>query len=642
LKLRTIAMGVGLAGALALGYWLGVHREARRSAPTDNRSTAVTPTASAGSDSVLQPNPAAAKVVEEARAEHFTEFHTVQEVLALPSAFARREALYTIAGRADLRGLDALIAEAKNLSNPADRVAALEVLYLSYVERDPQRALRSALALPDSEARNDSLSRVGAAWARIAPQAAFQQAGLEADTAARTTLQNAIVRTWAALDPEEAFVSVAALSSSVQRTHLLQWTAGELVRQDPQRAAELFEKLKPSDSDRLQYALVSEWAHNDVRAAARWVTSQPRQRLTMLALSVAPVYAAQFPAEGLDWASRVDRSRSGGLWAQALTGLVDRDPDAALQLAFGTKAYRRRALAINSVVSAIAARDPALAIRHLEKLPAGEARSQIAIQIATQMAQTEPAAAVAWIAGLGDRNARTNGLHMIGEQLAQRNIELAVELTEQIPAESRARWVASIGNAYAQDSVDGALQWMRKYEALPGYSQVLPEFLWNLASQDADTAFEFAAGIADDGQRDNAIQTVVNAVAMQSPSDAAKWIDRIQDDGLQRSAVGQVTAGWVRFDSEAARKWVLSLDSSALRDSGLVQLVNVGSIEEIEPVLAQIQSPDLRVEAVFQAAFRLAGEDPQGARTLLRRHPLDPPHQQRFETVFKQRYGKSW
>ena len=96
-------MGAGLAGALALGYWLGAHRDERQSASTDNGPTAAAPITSAGSDSALQPNPAAAKVVEQARAEHFTKFHSVQDVLALPSAFARREALYTIAGRADPR-----------------------------------------------------------------------------------------------------------------------------------------------------------------------------------------------------------------------------------------------------------------------------------------------------------------------------------------------------------------------------------------------------------------------------------------------------------------------------------------------------------------------------------------------------------
>ncbi len=334
MRLRTLVIGAGLAGALSLGYWLGAHRGERLSAPNSNGPVAAAPTASAGADRALQSNPAAAKLVEEARAKHFTEFHTVQEILTLPSAFARREALYAIAGRADSTELGALITEAKKLSNAAERDAALDVLYLRYVEHDPLTALQSALALPDSEARNDSLRRVGAAWARIAPQAAFQQAGLEADPATRTILRDAIVRAWASQDAAAAFVNVAALPAGVQREQLLQSTTKELARQDPQRAVDLVGKLKASDSDRLLPVLASEWAHNDLRAAAQWIESQPRQRIGMLGYYIAPAYVAQFPAEALEWATRVDRSRIGESGPSPWGDWRTRIPDTALQLAY--------------------------------------------------------------------------------------------------------------------------------------------------------------------------------------------------------------------------------------------------------------------------------------------------------------------
>ena len=337
MKLRTVVMGAGLAGALAVGYWLGAHREERRSASTHNGPTATAPTTSAGLDSALQPNPAAAKVVEQARAEHFAEFHSVQDALALPSVFARREALYTIAGRAGPRDLEALIAEAKALANPGERAAALEVLYLSYVERDLQRALQSALALPDSEARNEELARVGDAWARIAPQAAFQQAGFEADPSARAALQNAIVYAWASKDAAAAFTSVVALPAGAQRDQLLRWTTRELAPQHPQRAAELIEPLKPSDTDTLYAVLSYEWARSDVRAAAGWLAEQPRPRRATVGYYIATSYGARFPAEALEWASRIDQGRNGGLWYATLVGVSEQDPEAALQLAAGLR-----------------------------------------------------------------------------------------------------------------------------------------------------------------------------------------------------------------------------------------------------------------------------------------------------------------
>ncbi len=643
MKLRTVVMGAGLAGALALGYWLGAHRAQSHFAPTSNPIPAATPTESSPSDLIAASTPAATRVVEKARAEHFTALHSVQEILALPSAFARREALYAVAGRADLRELDALIAEARNLSNAADRSAALDVLYLRYVERDPLRALQSALSRPDSEDRNDNVARVGAAWARIAPDAAFQQAELETDAPIRTTLQNAIVHAWASQDAVAAFARVNALPAGVQRDQLLTWTTRELARQDPQGAAELIAKLVPADMDALNRVLASEWATSDPRAAARWIESRPRQSIGTLAYTVAPLYAAQFPAEALEWASRLDRSRNGRLWSQALVGVANQDPEAALQAVIGVKDAARRSTALGAVIAAIAERDPALAIRHLEKLPMGEARSQVVAQIALQIAQTDPDAAVSWLKGINDRGGRTQGLHQIGDQIAQRDVEAAVRLLDEIPPEARGHWISQIAIAYMQYDVDAAVQWMKRNET--ALSRGNSQAMWYLSVRDPDAAFRLADGLSDEQQRDRALQSVISNAAATSPDVAAKWIDEIRDEDGKRNAVSQVAARWVALDPDAARKWVLSLDSSALRDPALIQLIGATAtdIDEIDPLLGQIQSPNLRMDAVLQAALRLTAEDPQAAQAFLRRHPLDPPRQQQFEAMAKQQgYGKGW
>lgn len=645
MNLRTVVIGAVFAGGLALGYWFGTHRAQPRLAPPDSATIAGSPAISTNPSVPTQMSAAATKIVEEARAQHFEELHNVQDVFTLPSAFARREALYAIGGRADARELAALITEANNLPNPADRAAALDVLYLRYVERDAQTALQSALKVQEPQARSEALTRVGTAWGGISPEAAFQRAELEPDPAVRAILQGAILRTWALQNPEEAFSHVMALprmglSRNILRFNLIQPIVREFARQNPKRAMEVLTSLKSPDAVNIQPLLAMEWARNDVRAAAEWVATQPRQRFSQLAYAVAPLYAAQFTSEGLEWADRMDRGRSGNLWAQALVGLVDRDPDMALQLAMGAKDPRRRTMAISAVVGALAWQDPTLAMRYYEKVPPGNARTQIAMQLAAQLAQTEPAAAVAWLSEIPDRNARLNGFNQIGEQLAQQNVELAVELVDQVPAENRAQWIASIGNAYAQENVEAAIRWMRKNESTAGYSHLQQQFVWNLASQDPDAALEFASGISDEKQRDMVLQNGVGAVAQQSPDDAVKWIDSIRDDEMQRGAVGQLASTWVQIDPEAARKWVLSLGSSTMRDAGLSQLVAAGPVEEIEALLGQIQSPDAKMNAVFQTALRLAQEDPQAARTLLRRHPLDPQRQQNLESMLTQTYGK--
>ena len=361
---------------------------------------------------------------------------------------------------------------------------------------------------------------------------------------------------------------------------------------------------------------------------------------------VAVAYAAQYPAEALEWAQRVDRLRlsgSGGLFAQALAGVAEQEPDMALQLALDTRGPTQE-WAVSSVINAIAGQDPQLAMRYLEKMPAGQNRSQVATQIALRWAQSDPGAAIAWLGSLGDRNARQNGFSQIGAELAQRDIETAVRLTDQIPADSRAMWIANVANGYAQYDVEAAVQWMKKSQSAPGYPQALPSFLWTLAQQDPDAAFSFATQAGDDDrERDQAIASVVQAAAQQTPATAAKWIAHISDENIRRAAVTQVVGQWAAYDLSGARKWASSLDTGLLRDAALTSLIaySSSSLEEVEPLIMQIQSGDARMEAVMQAALRLSSEDPEAARDLLRRHPLDPPHQQQLDT-FRQRAGKGW
>jgi hypothetical protein len=637
-KARTIVTAIaGLAALLAAAY---VYKVQRQPPPTLAEAPAPSLAAPAAAAPVaIAPDRQALAVVEQARAQHFEELKTVAEVFALPSAFARREALYALAGRAQPRELEALIAEAEALTNPADRAAALDVLYLSYVERDPKGALQSVTRLPDSDARRQRLLRIGAALARVAPAAALQEVALEADPGIRNTLQTAIVYSWAAQDAARAFDSVVSMPTGWQREQLLRWTTRELVRQDPQGAAERIAKLKPSDTDTLYQVLAYEWARRDVRSAAQWLAAQPKQRRSGLGYYIAPVYAAQYPAEALEWAQRVDRTRGRYIWSQVLAGIAEQDPDAALQLATSVKSLPQRMNAISTIVGSLAGRDPELAIRYLDKLPSGETRSMLNMQIAWQLAQSDPSAAINWLTSLKDSNARMNGFMQIGQQLASRDADAAAHLLEEIPDDFQGRWVSMVASGYMQYDVDAAIEWMKGNETVRGYAEARREFSTNLAAQDPEAAFEFAVRGTDGPQRDQAISSIVGAVSGQAPEQAARWAEEIADDTLRKSAMAQVASNWSFYDMPAAHRWVMSLDSSALRDTCLSQMVTAAagrSLDAAEPLLAEIQSLDVRMNAVVTVAMNLAFHDMDAARALLRRYPLDPQHQQQFESMVKQ------
>ena len=55
------------------------------------------------------------------------------------------------------------------------------------------------------------------------------------------------------------------------------------------------------------------------------------------------------------------------------------------------------------------------------------------------------------------------------------------------------------------------------------------------------------------------------------------------------------------------------------------------------PLINQIQAPERRSHAVLMAAMQLSQSDMEGARTLLRRYPLDPARQRQFDDFVQRR-----
>ncbi len=64
------------------------------------------------------------------------------------------------------------------------------------------------------------------------------------------------------------------------------------------------------------------------------------------------------------------------------------------------------------------------------------------------------------------------------------------------------------------------------------------------------------------------------------------------------------------------------------------------SADDALAFIDQIQSQDQRMTAVLHTAERLHWSDPEEARTLLRRHPLDPQRQQQLESMLQHQSGR--
>jgi hypothetical protein len=573
------------------------------------------------------------------------------DALGKPSRFARSQALLEIAATSDVPTLYALAADADGLEASLDRHETLQAVLTRLFELDPQNApkqvMSETLAQASSPKRNEKLGSIGNAWAMAAPETAWAYSRTIADPAARATFEQSVINAWSMAEPEAAFASVVAMPANDRKDRLLRQVATAMVRADPRRAVEVASGVNRADRRMALWTIVSEWGQHDPQAAAQWLEANPgKVNREMVTYRIAARYGAVNPVEALAWAQRVERGsnarhRSPTLVGLVLTGYAEENPEDALRLALGLDAGDQRNAAVGAVLGVIARRDPGYAMANLDKLPKGQQRSHAIINIAMQVSRSDPRAAVEWIKTAEEEGNNEHGpsvVSTLGHMLADSDPETAMSLTEQIPEKSRGDWIVAVAAAYARQDPEAALRWARQYQNDPGYPRVTADLAALVADSDPQAAMDFASSVLDARERDRTIARVVQQMSHQDPALAARWIERVKDDQQRLQAIGNTAMQWAHTDSSAARKWVMSLPSGASRDQGITALMRTGALpsDQAETLIGQIQSPQQRMDAVLGIVVHLAHSAVDGARTLLRRHPLDPQRQERLTAQLRE------
>ena len=502
---------------------------------------------------------------------------------------------------------------------------------------DPADSLDAVLDLPDSGKRRVGLARLGETWARGAPGDAWQEALRVGDSKARLPLLRAIAAEWVQQEPARAFASVAELPPGWDRHQLLQQVCAEIARYDPQLALDLVAKNGLADADSYRGIIVDEWSRTNPADAARWIERQNPTLQMQLAHRVAGAYVGQNPQEALDWALRMGRSRAQHVWAYMLSQMAEYDPREALRIALAAENSAQRSTALSSVLPVIAKSDPALAMSTLEKLPAGSMRWQTISMIAHELSQTSVASAVDWLSSLDDAVSR-QAWSSVGGSLAFRDPDAAAELLDRVPREARSQWIASVAGAYAQSDPAKAVEWVKKFADEPGYTMIVQQVAMNASGNDPETALDIIGHLAEGQRRERIIASMLPMIAHQQPELVARVLENFTDADAREQAINQVAATWAQFDLPAARKWVTSMPAGATRDHALTNIIGnaAQSDEDVLSLLGLIQSPEIRQNAVLNAAVQLGANNPEALRALLRRYPLDPRYQQHLERMLEQ------
>jgi hypothetical protein len=548
------------------------------------------------------------------------------------SEFAHRQALYATAGEADRTQLDAMIADAKALPDGSKRRNTLEILLLRYAELDVDGALRYAM-----ETDRETAAHLVAKLSAVVPDRAWEHSIRTREPSERFAYLNAVVSSWAVQEPQRAFAKVAELPADWQRRELLERAAAEIAGRDPRLAIELVGTMEPTTAASLLDLVASVWAENDPAAAGRWVESNPRAKQGRLAYRVADAYVAQKPTEALQWALRLSTTPRRFLWSYMLGQMAAYDPYEALQLAQDAEGPAQHAQAMGNILGSIARTNPTLAMSHLMKLPGGEQRSEILSQIANSVAATTPDAALSWLNEIDDKRMQLQAASMLGYALSRRDVEAAAQLLDRVPKETRASWIQQVAMAYADADFEKGRQWVRRHASES--AEITGQFAQAVASRDPEQALQMVGEVVDDKERDRLLAGMLPPLAEHAPETAARWAERVTNDAAREQAVAVVAGTWAQYDLSAARKWVLALDAGPARDQGLSTLVmrSGAAVDDMLPIISEIQTPERRMHAVLMTAMRLSQSDPDSTRTLLRRYPLDPQRQRQLDEYMQRR-----
>ena len=572
---------------------------------------------------------------EQHREASYRELSTVQEIYELPTEFARREALYALAGRSDAEAVQALIFDANRISDEIDRNAALNVLFFRLTELDAPSAL--ALARTEYFRGVKAIERsVWIAWGRndldgalamaaglsgnrrsFAAQSLYRAFGFmgnetieriedELGVSPDQSTRGQFLYAMADRSLAEAISYINDLRPLSDQQTMTWWLAYYVAFDDPEAAlqyAELFENQSLRETFRGQVQRYA--AQNDPKAAlARIVAEGGNLRRNggfhsaLTALAAADLDAAlEFYA---NLSATDDRSFAAEILASAM---AMEDPDKALQWARDNATNEttrqqleltilnvlaqsdperaiveaqniggpRGAELVSSVVAMVAQSDPSTAVKYLDLINDRQQRRQAQSQLATAWMRADAEAAVNWILRQDEETAAA----LLNESIwpvVHRDTSMAIRLLPRLDDVTRSAVRQQIAMTLAGNSPAEAQAFIRQFATEADYPQLQASIVAGVAQNDPAAARQLADQIVDPVARDTAYFSLVAQQAELGPRDAAALANQIVDEEQRSMAIGYVAEAWAESDPAAATRWAQGLPSGPSRGQAVISL----------------------------------------------------------------------
>ncbi len=295
-----------------------------------------------------------------------------------------------------------------------DEFNVFALLFSRFAQENVTLALERLPRVPAGGARESALRALLDAWVRAAPDAAMAWARNLPDLSERNLALESVLRELATRDPAAAIARAPAVLTGTSLERVLQVAFNTLAASDPNRAAQLLENLPPGDVQTIAVMDVARaLATRDIPRALAWANSLGIDFTRWLALSsVLSVWAQREPLAAANY-------------------VVEMPPGPALDYIAGQFA-------------AVMAAKPQDAILWAGALASTSARDAAFVTLASAWAQRAPLDAVRWALSLSGEPLRTNalaGAHSMWRLHDPRAAQAWLE-TAPLPASTKARILA--------------------------------------------------------------------------------------------------------------------------------------------------------------------------------------------------------
>ncbi len=502
-------------------------------------------------------------------------------VLALPTEFARRQALYGLAAQSDGDRLRSLIADASQIPDRRDREAALAVFFRRFCDLDPRAALTLANSDPHAKteryrnvvwqtwARNDladaifavntiprhddqvaAVQNLYAAYGYMGNESTdriFSETGIEHNRQTRLRYLRVLLRD----SPVHVINFINTEPSRLRRDEYISWFAYALDVSDPDAAysyVEAFEtsgdkslykttidsrfsRLNPVDTvwralakdetgpDSEFHNAIEELASQDVDAAIELFGQIESSNAKVLAAFViATELANTNPRRALAWLRTLEDTRTDKIEESLLAVIAMTDPDFALETALALPRARRES-AISGMLLRTAMSSPEQAVSLLESIPDDVDLSRSLRMFGSVWLTRNPSAAIGWLDSL-DVDEAAHIAEFSVRTAMRTQPDTAIRLLSYLDDEK----AASSGRFIVSElAATGDVGWaMSVMEELKGreIAGLEPSLAGGIASHDHQLAMQFVQQLPDQETRDAAVAEVARMVVRSDAADA--------------------------------------------------------------------------------------------------------------------------